>query len=128
MKFYFSFFTGTLSGQSAISSGRILEYNGWGMTSDPTWSHRADNRNDVRSFLESGYTVFATTHGSQPKYNVDKIRGDIHRAVRFIRYNSKRCGINPSRLGIIGYYKACAAFIKLELEDIRVRFHNLKDN
>jgi dipeptidyl aminopeptidase/acylaminoacyl peptidase len=53
--------------------------------------------------LESGYTVFATTHGSQPKYNVDEIRGDIHRAVRFIRYNSKRFGINPSKLGIIGY-------------------------
>jgi acetyl esterase/lipase len=74
-----------------------------GMTSSPVWSHYAGDRSDVKKFLESGYTVFATAHSSQPKYNVDEIRGDVQRAIRFIRYNAERFGIIPSKLGIIGY-------------------------
>lgn len=74
-----------------------------GMTSRPMWSHDAGNRADVQNLLKAGYVVFATTHSSQPKYTADDSRTDIPRAVRFIRYNSKRFGIDPNRIGILGY-------------------------
>ena len=35
--------------------------------------------------LQRGYTVFAVVHGSQPKFTIPEILGDMHRAVRFIR-------------------------------------------
>jgi acetyl esterase/lipase len=53
-------------------------------------------------FLERGYTVFAVVHGSQPKFHIPEITQDIHRAVRFIRHNAKRYGVDPDRLGISG--------------------------
>jgi len=53
-------------------------------------------------FLDRGYTVFAVVHGSQPKFIVTEIVGDIHRAVRFIRYNAAKYGVDPLRLGITG--------------------------
>lgn len=83
-------------------AGIILVMAG-GMRSSPLWSHGAGNRADVQNLLNAGYTVFATAHSSQPKYTADEIRTDIPRAVRFIRYNSEKFGINPSQIGILGY-------------------------
>jgi acetyl esterase/lipase len=53
-------------------------------------------------FTRRGYTVFAVVHGSQPRYVIPEILGDLHRAVRFIRYNAKGYRIDPNRLGITG--------------------------
>jgi len=53
-------------------------------------------------FLKRGYTVFAVVHGSQPKFIVSEILGDIHRAIRFIRHNATKYGVDPNRLGIAG--------------------------
>ena len=53
-------------------------------------------------FLRRGYTVFAVVHGSQPKFVIPEAIQDLHRAVRFIRYNAARYGIDPGRLGITG--------------------------
>jgi acetyl esterase/lipase len=53
-------------------------------------------------FLKRGYTVFAVVHGSQPKFTVPEIVEDMHRAVRFIRFNAKEYGIDPERIGIMG--------------------------
>jgi len=55
-----------------------------------------------QTFLDRGYTVFAVVHGSQPKFIVTEIVRDIHRAVRFIRYNAAKYGVDPNRLGITG--------------------------
>jgi predicted esterase len=53
-------------------------------------------------FLNRGYVVFAVVHGSQPKFTVPEIVDDIHRAVRFIKFNAKSYGIERDRLGIAG--------------------------
>lgn len=53
-------------------------------------------------YLERGYTVFAVVHGSQPKFIIAEIAADLHRAVRFIRHNAARWGVNPNALGITG--------------------------
>jgi acetyl esterase/lipase len=53
-------------------------------------------------FLDRGYTVFAVIHSSQPKFTISEIIPDMQRAVRFIRFNSEKWGIDPDRIGITG--------------------------
>jgi acetyl esterase/lipase len=55
-----------------------------------------------KPILDRGYTVFAVLHGSQPKFQIPDIIHDINRAVRFVRYNASRFGIDPDHLGISG--------------------------
>ena len=50
----------------------------------------------------AGYTTFVVTHGTQPRFNVEEISRDILRAVRFIRTNAARFGVDPEKLGITG--------------------------
>ena len=91
------------SPKGELNEAGIIAVMAGGMTSSPERSHKAGNRSDVQNLLKAGYVVFATTHSSQPKYTTDEIRWDIPRAVRFIRYNAKRFGINPDRIGIMGH-------------------------
>lgn len=65
-------------------------------------SHESINADNFRPLLNRGYTVFAVVHGSQPKFVITEIVPDIHRAVRFIRHNAARYGVDPNRLGITG--------------------------
>jgi acetyl esterase/lipase len=53
-------------------------------------------------FLNRGYVVFTVMHGSQPKFTVPEILEDAHRAVRFIKYNAKKYGIDPAKIGVAG--------------------------
>jgi len=65
-------------------------------------SHDSISANNFRPLLNRGYTVFAVVHGSQPKFTITEIIPDIQRAVRFIRHNAARYGVDPNRLGITG--------------------------
>lgn len=65
-------------------------------------SHEAINPGFLQPFLNRGYTVFAVVHGSQPKFIIPEAMQDIHRAVRFVRANAGKYGVDPSRLGITG--------------------------
>jgi acetyl esterase/lipase len=56
----------------------------------------------VDQFVARGYTVFAVTHGSQPRCTVVEIVEDAHRAVRFVRANAGGYGVDPDRLGAAG--------------------------
>jgi acetyl esterase/lipase len=53
-------------------------------------------------FLNRGYVVFQVMHSSQPRYTVLEIVEDAHRAVRFIKYNAKKYGIDPAKIGVAG--------------------------
>lgn len=55
-----------------------------------------------KALLEHGYTVFAVVLSSQPKYTIPEVIPDLRRAVRFIRYNAAKYGVDPKRLGIVG--------------------------
>lgn len=57
---------------------------------------------EYEPFLSRGYTVFAVYHGAQPKFQIPEMIQDVHRAVRFIRHEAARFGIDPSRLGATG--------------------------
>jgi len=55
-----------------------------------------------QELLDAGFTVITLRHGGSPKYLIPEIVADVRRGVRFIRYNAKRWGIDPNRLGVYG--------------------------
>ena len=55
-----------------------------------------------QELLDAGFTVITLRHGGSPKYLIPEIVADVRRGVRFIRYNAKRWGIDPNRLGAYG--------------------------
>jgi acetyl esterase/lipase len=64
--------------------------------------HAAISPPIFKEFLKRGYTVFAVVHGSQPKFNLEEILQDMHRATRYIRAHAKDFNIDPNRIGITG--------------------------
>lgn len=65
-------------------------------------AHEAINPVFYKEFLDRGYTVIPVVHGSQPKFTITEIIPDMQRAVRFVRYNAAKYGIDPNRIGITG--------------------------
>jgi acetyl esterase/lipase len=65
-------------------------------------NHAAIDMEPYKVLLKRGYTVFAVVHGSQPKYTIQEIPNDIHRAVRFVRSYAHSFQIDPQRIGIMG--------------------------
>ena len=65
-------------------------------------SHDHINVGAYEVLLNRGYTVFAVVHGSQPKFQIPEAMQDMHRAVRFIRHNAAKWGVNPDKLGVTG--------------------------
>jgi acetyl esterase/lipase len=53
-------------------------------------------------YLDKGYTVMAVRHGSSPRYSIPEAVADVRRAVRFVRKNAERFGVDPDRLGVLG--------------------------
>ena len=51
---------------------------------------------------KAGYTTFVVVHGTQPRFVVEEIVADLHRAVRFIRANAATYGVDPNKLGVTG--------------------------
>lgn len=49
-----------------------------------------------------GFTTFVVVHGTQPRFHIDEIVGDMQRAVRFIRANATKFGIDPNKIGVTG--------------------------
>ncbi len=56
----------------------------------------------LEQYLAKGYTIFAVTHSSQPRFAIPEQVDDMKRAVRYIRYNATRFGIDPDHIGITG--------------------------
>ncbi len=56
----------------------------------------------IGELIDRGYTVFAVTHGSQPKFTIPEVLEDMHRAVRFIKANARKYNVDPDKLGISG--------------------------
>ena len=53
-------------------------------------------------YVSRGYTVFIAGHGGVPQYTIPDMVGDLHRAVRYVRFNAGKYGIDPDRIGITG--------------------------
>jgi acetyl esterase/lipase len=55
-----------------------------------------------KPLIDAGFTVFAINHRAAPRFRYPAAVEDVQRAVRFIRYNAKRFGIRPDRIGGTG--------------------------
>ena len=64
--------------------------------------HKNINPGFYQALLDHGYTVFAVVHGSQPRFIIPEIEEDIHRAIRFVRHNASRWGVDTNKFGITG--------------------------
>ena len=57
----------------------------------------------IKPLVSAGYTVFVPDYRMAPRFHADAQLEDIQRAVRFVRFNSKRFGIDPDHLGGAGF-------------------------
>ena len=57
----------------------------------------------LQFYLRKGYSLFAVMHGSQPRYAIPDAVNDLKRAVRYVRYNAVKFGIDPNHIGITGF-------------------------
>lgn len=55
-----------------------------------------------KPFLDNGYTVFLTMHGSNPRFDLTEAASDIKHAVQYVRFNAKKFTIDPDYIGITG--------------------------
>jgi acetyl esterase/lipase len=57
----------------------------------------------VPKLLDAGYTLFVVNHRNGPRFQYPAAVEDVQRAVRFIRHNAGAYGVNPDRIGAVGY-------------------------
>lgn len=81
----------TSKGLSYLSSEELL----------PLYGSRFSSR-ETDQLLSSGFTIFEVRHGSNPKFDMSEIIGDLRRAVRFIRFYAHEYDVDPERLGLRG--------------------------
>ncbi len=55
-----------------------------------------------QALLDKGFTLFEVRHGSSPKYMIPDAVADVRRAVRSIRMNASKFGIDANRMGVWG--------------------------
>lgn len=85
---------------AAANGAAVVQINSGGYFSN--WEPANPRSPLVGEFLKSGYTVFSVFHGSNPKYTVPEIVGDMRRAIRFIRLHATDHGIDARRIGVFG--------------------------
>ncbi len=66
------------------------------------WSPPEERMAGFRAMLDRGFTVFAVHHGSAPRFKVPDAVADVRMAIRHIRLNAARHGVDPERLGVTG--------------------------
>jgi arylsulfatase A-like enzyme/acetyl esterase/lipase len=77
--------------------------NGAGIIRIVSGGWKSSHRNMAAGpWVEAGYTTFVVVHGTQPRFIVEEIVEDILRAVRFIRANAAKYGVDPQKLGVTG--------------------------
>jgi acetyl esterase/lipase len=86
----------------ANGCGLLFLVNGGWLSSKATPRMVTIRPDDYRIYLQRGYTVFAVVTSSQPKFTISDEIEDVQRAVRFVRANATRFGVQPDRLGVLG--------------------------
>ncbi len=94
--------------QKANGYGVVLvPGNGWAGLSEPGGKPLKDYNPQVPLFMPplvaAGYTVFVVEHRGAPRFHYPSQIEDVARAVRFVRHEATRYGINGARIGAVGY-------------------------
>ncbi len=66
------------------------------------WQPAEQRLTAFQGLLEAGFTVFAVTHGSAPRFKVPDAVSDVRAALRHIQSNAAEYGVAPDRLGVWG--------------------------
>ncbi len=74
----------------------------------------------LQTYLKKGYSVFAVLHGSQPRYAIPDAVSDLKRAVRFVRYNAGKFGIDQNKIGITGYSSGGHLSLTIAMADTKI--------
>ena len=85
----------------------ILYVSGSGWTtpfaySAPELKSNGQSKLYATALANAGYTVFSVNHRSLPRFRYPAPVEDVQRAVRFIRHNAAKFGINPNKIGASG--------------------------
>ncbi len=85
----------------------IIFISGSGWTTPLAYSAEPLKQNSqsklyASTLAKAGYTVFAISHRSLPRFRYPAQVEDSQRAVRFIRHNAAAFGIRPDRIGAAG--------------------------
>jgi len=78
----------------------IISLNSGGWVSD--YNSQNSYLKTSLPFVNSGYTVFLTTHSSIPRYAIPDAFEDVQRAIQYIRFNSSIYKIDKDYIGITG--------------------------
>lgn len=73
--------------------------------SDPIETVRASKPEKLNLFekiVDRGYTLILVRHGSSPYFKVPDAVADVRLAIRHIRSQAERFGIDPNRIGVCG--------------------------
>lgn len=82
------------------NGGALLEINSGSLVSVP--KQYSGLLQQTQNILDAGFTVIYVTPSGIPKFSIPEIVADIQRAVRFVRYNSRRLHIHPDSIGVKG--------------------------
>ncbi|QMU29765.1 alpha/beta hydrolase [Adhaeribacter radiodurans] len=72
----------------------------------------------VKSLVQKGYTVFIINHRFAPQFHAPDILADCQRAVRYIRYNAKKFGIDAHHIGAMGHSSGANLSSMLGVTDV----------
>jgi len=100
----------------------ILHITGSGWSRPPNFdakmiNHQPHVKGQGEVLIEAGYTLFSVNHRAMPRFEISDAIEDVQRAIRFIRFNAEKYGINPDRIGAIGGSSAGHLVSMLGLHD-----------
>src|SRR5690242_4451712 len=75
----------------------------------------------AHELVSKGYTVFVINHRFTPAFHYPDIFYDCQRAVRFIRYNAKKYGIDPNHIGAMGHSSGACLSSMLGVRDTVIK-------
>jgi acetyl esterase/lipase len=74
----------------------------------------------AKDLVNTGYTIFMINHRFAPIFHYPEIFYDCQRAVRFIRFNASKYGINPQHIGALGHSSGAILAASLGVKDTTI--------
>ena len=74
----------------------------------------------AKDLVNKGYTIFMVNHRFAPIFHYPTIFYDCQRAVRFVRFNANKYGINPERIGALGHSSGAILAASLGVKDTTI--------
>ena len=65
-------------------------------------SRLPEKRNLFEKLVKQGYTLILVRHGSSPRYKVPDAVKDVRLAVKHVKFNAEKLGIDPDSIGVCG--------------------------